>query len=80
MVREAMKLGAEDYLLKVTLQSDDLLELMRTVSERIEKERERERENVQLRVALKRRKRERAMSCGRSGLRTRTRLGMKRLG
>ncbi|MFW5435042.1 response regulator [Paenibacillus apiarius] len=53
MVREAMKLGAEDYLLKVTLQSDDLLELMRTVSERIEKERERERENVQLRVALK---------------------------
>lgn len=38
LVKEAMKLGAADYILKLTMQPDDLLKILKQMSQQLNKE------------------------------------------
>ncbi|CAH0120894.1 Protein-glutamate methylesterase/protein-glutamine glutaminase [Paenibacillus sp. CECT 9249] len=53
LVRKAMKLGAFDYLLKITLKPDELLELLRKAAERIAEDRKQKQLHLQVHFALK---------------------------
>jgi two-component system response regulator YesN len=51
-VREAMKLGAADYLLKITLKPEELLTLLIKVSEQLSEERQLKEKNVSMQIRL----------------------------
>lgn len=51
-VREAMKLGAEDYMLKLTLKPDELIVLLTKISEQILTERELKEQDIHMKIKL----------------------------
>lgn len=56
LVKEAMKLGAMDYLLKITLKTDDLLQVLDKASSELDKAFESQVEQVKLRSAYRQQK------------------------
>ncbi|MEK5436651.1 MULTISPECIES: response regulator transcription factor [Paenibacillus] len=51
-VREAMKLGAEDYMLKLTLKPDELIVLLTKISEQLLTERELKEQDIHMKIKL----------------------------
>ncbi|WHY17603.1 response regulator [Paenibacillus sp. G2S3] len=51
-VREAMKLGAEDYMLKLTLKPDELILLLNKISEQLLTERELKEQDIHMKIKL----------------------------
>ncbi|GGD91620.1 response regulator transcription factor [Paenibacillus nasutitermitis] len=51
-VREAMKLGAADYLLKITLKPEELLTLLIKISEQLSEERKLKETNISMQIRL----------------------------
>lgn len=51
-VREAMKLGAEDYMLKLTLKPDELILLLTKISEQLLTERELKEQDIHMKIKL----------------------------
>lgn len=51
-VREAMKLGAEDYMLKLTLKPDELILLLKKISEQLLMERELKEQDIHMKIKL----------------------------